>query len=485
MSRAANSDYQFVSDDIDEILPEFITQYELTTNRTVQPSSPVRLLISWMASLFVEAYARINYSGNQNIPSRAEDENLDAIGELFFDDTRPGASPATVTMEFTISEAQSTSVLIPAGTRVSTSDGEPIFQTSEDVYVPIGETSVTVRAECEEDGTSGNGFAAGQINTLIDVDNVLYFDHCENIDDSDGGADVAEDDEYYDLMVASEDAYSCAGARGAYEYWAKSVSTGIADVIVNSPTPGVIAIHTLMDDGQIAGDEIKAAVLRTDDGRGNVLLSRRNATETLAWENFRKMLEEKTETTVKVVDAVKGGVVGYLNGIRAFIPASHLALGFVEDLSSFKGQTIPVRVITAEPENKRLVLSSRDILRERREAEKAERISNIQPGLVTEGTVQSLKPYGAFVSLGDGIDGLVHISQISAEKRLKTPDEVLSVGDKVKVKVTAIKDGRISLSMKALDETAAPKPVEEERVSIPKSEELTTSLGSLLKGIKL
>lgn len=263
MSRAANSDYQFVSDDIDEILPEFITQYELTTNRTVQPSSPVRLFISWMASLFVEAYARINYSGNQNIPSRAEDENLDAIGELFFDDTRPGASPATVTMEFTITEAQSSSVLIPAGTRVSTSDGDPIFLTSEDVYIPIGETSITVKAECEEDGTSGNGFAAGQINTLIDVDNVLYFDHCENIDDSDGGADVAEDDEYYDLMVASEDAYSCAGARGAYEYWAKSVSTGIADVIVNSPTPGVIAIHTLMDDGQIAGDEIKAAILET------------------------------------------------------------------------------------------------------------------------------------------------------------------------------------------------------------------------------
>lgn len=263
MSRAANSDYQFVSDDIDEIMPEFITQYELATNRTVQPSSPVRLFIAWMASLFVEAYARINYSGNQNIPSRAEDENLDAIGELFFDDTRPGASPATVTMEFTISEAQSTSVLIPAGTRVSTSDGEPIFQTSEDVYVPIGETSVTVKAECEEDGTSGNGFAAGQINTLIDVDNVLYFDHCENIDDSDGGADVAEDDEYYDLMVASEDAYSCAGARGAYEYWAKTVSTEIGDVIVNSPTPGVIAIHTLMDDGDIAGDEIKAAILQT------------------------------------------------------------------------------------------------------------------------------------------------------------------------------------------------------------------------------
>ena len=233
------------------------------------------------------------------------------------------------------------------------------------------------------------------------------------------------------------------------------------------------------------GEPIKASVLRTDDGRGNVLLSRRNAVEALAWEGFGKMLEEKTETEVKVVDAVKGGVVGYLNGIRAFIPASHLALGFVEDLASFKGKTIPVRVITAEKENKRLVLSSRDILKERREAEKAQRVSNIQVGLVTEGTVETLKPYGAFVSLGDGIDGLVHISQISSAKRLKTPDEVLKVGDKVKVKVTAIKDGRISLSMKALDETVAPKPVEEERVVLPKTEELTTSLGSLLKGIKL
>ena len=232
------------------------------------------------------------------------------------------------------------------------------------------------------------------------------------------------------------------------------------------------------------GDEVKASVLRTDDGRGNVLLSRRNAVEALAWEEFRKMLEEKTETEVTVADAVKGGCVGYLNGVRAFIPASHLALGFVEDLSTFKGKTIPVRVITADPENKRLVLSSRDILKERRESEKAERISNIQPGLVTEGTVQSLMPYGAFVSLGHGIDGLVHVSQISAEKRIKQPSDVLSVGDKVKVKVTAIKDGRVSLSMRALDDAAA-RPVEEERVVLPKSEKLTTSLGSLLKGIKL
>ncbi len=272
--------------------------------------------------------------------------------------------------------------------------------------------------------------------------------------------------------------------------------TGVSEtevtVDLNYYAPGLIRALDYSSDPSFSikndvkvGDEVKAAVLRTDDGRGNVLLSRRSAVETLAWENFRKMLEEKTDTEIKVVDAVKGGVVGYLNGVRAFIPASHLALGFVEDLTTFKGKTIPVRVITAEQENKRLVLSSRDILKERRDAEKAERISNIQPGLVTEGVVQSIKPYGAFVSLGDGIDGLVHISQISSEKRLKTPDEVLSEGQKVKVKVIAVKDGRISLSMRAVDDKAEVKAVEEEKVVIPKSEKLTTSLGSLLKNIKL
>lgn len=234
------------------------------------------------------------------------------------------------------------------------------------------------------------------------------------------------------------------------------------------------------------GDPVKAIVLRTDDGRGNILLSRRNAMEKLAWEEFRKMKEEKTDTEIKVVDAVKGGVVGYLNGVRAFVPASQLSLDYVEDLTTFKGQTIPVRVITAEQEGKRLVLSSRDILRERHNAEKAERISNIEVGLVTEGKVASLMNYGAFVNLGSGVDGLVHISQISSEKRLKHPSEVLKVGDTVKVKVTAVKDGKISLSMKALDESApAARPVEEERVVIPKSEKLTTSLGSLLSGLKL
>ena len=261
MSRAANSDYQFVADDIDSILSDLITQYELITERTVKPSSPERLFLSWVAGALVEAYAGINYAGNQNIPSRAEGENLDALGELFYNEGRPEATPATVMMRFYISEEQETAILIPEGTRVSTADGEPVFETTEDVYIDIGDTYADVRCECQEDGTVGNGYTAGQINTLIDVDNILYYDHCTNIDDSDGGADEASDDEYYELMVASQDGYSSAGARGAYEYWAKSVSTEIGDVVVNSPTAGKVDIYALMDDGTIASSEIKALIL--------------------------------------------------------------------------------------------------------------------------------------------------------------------------------------------------------------------------------
>ena len=112
-------------------------------------------------------------------------------------------------------------------------------------------------------------------------------------------------------------------------------------------------------------------------------------------------------------------------------------------------------------------------------------ISNLAVGFATEGTVESLMPYGAFVNIGNGISGLVHISQITGIKRLRHPKEMLTVGDKVKVKVTDIKDGKISLSMKALEESSqSVEKLEEETVEIPESEELSTSLGDLLKGFR-
>lgn len=231
------------------------------------------------------------------------------------------------------------------------------------------------------------------------------------------------------------------------------------------------------------GDEISATVIRRDDGAGHILLSAKEANEVLAWDKLRTYLKEGTNLTVKVGGIVKSGVIAYVEGIRGFIPASKLALHYVEDLEEWLGKTIEVRVITADEEDNHLVLSAREILREKEAEEKKARISNVQIGLVTEGTVESIQPYGAFIDLGNGLSGLVHISQIS-EKRIKSPSAVLKVGDKVKVKVINVKDGKLSLSMKALNDVAA-EEIQEEEVELPQTESLSTSLGSLFKNLKL
>ena len=227
------------------------------------------------------------------------------------------------------------------------------------------------------------------------------------------------------------------------------------------------------------GDEVSATVVRKDDGRGNIQLSRVEANDVLAWDKLRQLKEDKTVLDVKVAEVVNAGVTAYVEGIRGFIPASKLALHYVENLDEYLNKTIQVQVFDLDEEKERLILSAKEVLREKAEEERKAKISNVEVGFVTEGTVESLQSYGAFVSLGNGLSGLVHISQIS-QKRIKHPSAVLAVGDKV----IAIKDGKLSLSMKALDDVAA-KEIEEETVELPKSEELTTSLGELFAKLKL
>lgn len=201
------------------------------------------------------------------------------------------------------------------------------------------------------------------------------------------------------------------------------------------------------------------------------------------WEKLEKMKEDKTEFDVTIEGIVKGGAIAYVEGIRAFIPVSKLSLQYVEDPEEFLKKTLTVRVFDVNEVENNLVLSAREVLREKRDAEKREKIADIKVGTVLDGTVETLQNYGAFVDLGDGISGLVHVSQIS-QKRIKSPKAVLSVGDKVTVKVIKNEDGKISLSMKALQEVPEEKD-EFEDIEIPKSEELTTTLGSLFKNIKL
>lgn len=254
-------------------------------------------------------------------------------------------------------------------------------------------------------------------------------------------------------------------------------------------TDGVIRLQDAGDDPSFTfrdievGQTLSATVIRKDNGQGRLQLSMKDAAAVLAWDRLKQLMEDKTNLKVKIGGIVKGGAVAYVEGIRGFIPASKLSLNYVEDLEDWLNKEIEVRVITADPEEKRLVLSARDILREKAEEERKAKISNLEIGLVTEGVVESLMPYGAFINLGNGLSGLVHISQIS-QQRIKHPGAVLKEGQTVKVKVIGIKDGKISLSMKALEDVAAVE-IEEETFKLPKAEEATTSLASLFKNIKL
>ena len=200
------------------------------------------------------------------------------------------------------------------------------------------------------------------------------------------------------------------------------------------------------------------------------------------WNVVARYQEEGTNLHVKVEGIVNGGVIAMVEGLRGFIPASRLSLSYIEDLETYLLKEIDVRVIEANQAEGRLILSAREILREQKKAEDAKKLASVQVGSVVKGTVQS---YGAFVRLENGLSGLVHISQISTQ-RIKSADQVLHVGDEVDVKVIGIKDGKISLSIKALAEDAEKEQEEElEHVEIPKVEAIGTSLGDLFKNIKL
>ena len=233
------------------------------------------------------------------------------------------------------------------------------------------------------------------------------------------------------------------------------------------------------------GDTIEATVVKTDDGEGNILLSKKEAVQVLAWDILKGYMDEKKSIQVKISEIVKAGAVAFVEGIRGFIPASQLSLTYVEDLEPWLGKQLEVRVITVDQEKNKLVLSAKAIEKEKAEAEINHKISMLAPGTILEGTVESLMPYGAFISLPEGLSGLVHISQIS-QRRIKKPSEVLNTGDKVKVKVLNTNDGKISLSMKAVEENTEADEMEAHQAEEYSSkEEATTSLGDLFKKLKL
>ncbi len=253
---------------------------------------------------------------------------------------------------------------------------------------------------------------------------------------------------------------------------------------------GVIKAENLSNDPDFhvteqikVGDEIEATVIRVDDGEGNIELSRKEANEVLAWDKLQELMEQEKTVTVKIKESVPSGVVTYLEGIRAFIPASQLAADYVEDTQPWVGKSVEARVITVDPQQEKLVLSGKVVAREKEADERNHKISMLVPGSILEGTVESLQPYGAFVNLGNGISGLVHISQI-CQRRISSPHEVLKEGQKVKVKILNTNDNKVSLSMRALEEEMIDTQESAEAQEYTSGGEATTSLGALLSKFK-
>lgn len=222
--------------------------------------------------------------------------------------------------------------------------------------------------------------------------------------------------------------------------------------IEGAPFDGVIPISELSSlhiekaaDAVAVGDELELIVMKVEDD--NYVLSKRKVDAEDAWDSLEEKYNNKETIETEVKDVVKGGLVVDL-GVRGFIPASLVEDYFVESFEEYKGRMMTFKIVEMEKDKNRLILSHRAVIQEEKESHKGEVLDNLKEGEILEGTVQRLATFGAFVDIG-GVDGLVHISQLSHDHVEKVSD-VLKEGDKVTVKILSIdRDSeRISLSIK-------------------------------------
>ena len=196
------------------------------------------------------------------------------------------------------------------------------------------------------------------------------------------------------------------------------------------------------------GEKIEVYVLSLDDGEGNVLLSKKRVEIVKGWNELEKIKEEESPVEANVVEAVKGGVIAIVHGIRCFIPASHISDRYVDDLTVFEGRSLNTKIIEIDRRKNKVILSRKVVLEEENRIKREELFSRLEKGLRIEGEIKRITNFGAFVDIG-GVDGLIHISELSWG-RVKHPTEVVNVGDMVEVEVLSFDEdkGRVSLGLK-------------------------------------
>src|SRR5713101_2141527 len=229
------------------------------------------------------------------------------------------------------------------------------------------------------------------------------------------------------------------------------------DVIVDVgfKSEGLIPIEEFLDEsGQVSaqpGDIVDVLLERTEDREGYVVLSREKAEKMKIWDEVEKAYQEHKVVIGRVIERIKGGLAVDI-GVRAFLPGSQIDIRPVRNLDALKGQELRMRVIKVNKKRGNIVLSRKVLLEEENAEKKKHTLDTLAEGKVLRGVVKNITDYGAFIDLG-GIDGLLHVSEMSWSKRVKHPSKILNVGDSVETMVLGVDPGarRISLGLKQVE----------------------------------
>lgn len=248
-----------------EMVSAYQDKYKELTGRELKlrRADPEALKLYAVSVQMYHLYLYTDMAGKMNLIKYSFSDFLDDMAAFKGVDRNP-AVPATVKVRFTLSAAQPSVVTIPQGTRVS-DGGEEFFATDEAAEIAIGDMSVDIPCTCQTAGTVGNGILAGAINTLVDP--IPYMERVANIEESSGGSDIEDDENFAYRLYLAPSAYSTAGPADAYEYHTKSFSAAIGDVKVVSPEPVEVEVRFLLTDGSIPTEGLCAEVLEYLNGQ--------------------------------------------------------------------------------------------------------------------------------------------------------------------------------------------------------------------------
>ena len=239
---------RFAETDVAAVEASVLAAYEGLTGTTLQPGDPVRLFLESLAYVVGVQNAVIEQAGRQGLLAYATGAHLDHLGALMGVSRLP-AQPARLSLRFSLSEALSFAVPVPAGTRAATRDGSLAFATLADAEIAPGALHVDVAARCTSAGAAGSGLAAGQVDRLVDP--LPHVAAVASITASVEGTDTEADDRLRERIRLAPESFTVAGSAGAYEARVLAVDAAIVAVAVTTPEPGMVDIRFVLEGGEL------------------------------------------------------------------------------------------------------------------------------------------------------------------------------------------------------------------------------------------